>query len=451
MRSWEIDKSIWKPRKAYADARNFWDTPAVYKRGMNIDWARCTTDRFKKAVLPFRPSDDPVGAERELGRIKTVLNRHRVMLYSCFTYYSLFGSGGRGMWTHPAYTSFCAECKITLKDESAQVAAAYSDLDNVFLVACMDVPKSDPIKDSAGTDRQIGDTKEGKGHALLRYGFVAVLVRLAITKYKDEGAVSPAWALERLVGECIRPNLPMSATVCNDDFRNMKLYGPEVEDVLRRYISSLRTMFKYYSGQDYDGISHKGELLSLDEFTRLLLDADIFDERFTRREAGLIFAWSQMFVADEVKRREKLLNLTFEGFLEAIARVSLFKAIPTASQLVEKKLQSAADFFDELDLNGGYNEWIAKNAPSWKKEETEGRQLEEVLEKIIQFMIVRLDVDESGTVTLKDFDAKQKNKRESEKDKARFRRQSLIRRDVAAGNFLHHKRSDDGDDAPPAK
>ena len=74
-----------------------------------------------------------------------------------------------------------------------------------------------------------------------------------------------------MISECILPNLPASATVTTDDFRNWKLYGPDVEDIFRRYISSLRAIFKFYSGQDYDGISHKGELLSLEEFTKVLM------------------------------------------------------------------------------------------------------------------------------------------------------------------------------------
>ena len=437
VRSWDIDKSIWKPRKSYADARSFWDTPAVYKRGMNIDWARCCTDRFKKAVLPFRPADDPIRTDRELARLKAVLNTHRVELYSCFAYYAIVGSGPHdkhGMWKNEAFELFCEECQISVTQDGQQVAAANSDLHNIFLVACMDVPKSDPIKDRGSSntnDTPVGDTREGKGHALLRYGFVAVVVRLSVAKYRDEAAVSPAWAVERMISECILPNLPASATVVTDDFRNWKLYGPDVEDIFRRYIASLRAMFKFYSGQDYDGISAKGELLSLEEFTRLLLDADVFDNELGRREAALCFCWSQMFVADEVKRREKLLNLTFEGFLEALARLTCFKALPTASQLVERRVSTVSEYFDKLDDDNGFNDWAESNVPSWKKEETEGRQLEEVLEKLLQFMINRLDVDESGTVTNKDFTNTLAASRLSEKHPNRTKRQSLTRAAVA--------------------
>ena len=70
----------------------FWDTPAVHKRGLGIDWARCCTDRFKKAVLPFRPAEDPVRADKELLRLRTVLTKHRTALYSAFTYFAVAGA-----------------------------------------------------------------------------------------------------------------------------------------------------------------------------------------------------------------------------------------------------------------------------------------------------------------------------------------------------------------------
>ena len=39
-----------------------------------------------------------------------------------------------------------------------------------------------------------------------------------------------------------------------------------------------------------------------------------------RREAKLIFAWSQMLVVDELKRRKRAVGLTFWDFVEAMAR-----------------------------------------------------------------------------------------------------------------------------------
>ena len=51
--------------------------------------------------------------------------------------------------------------------------------------------------------------------------------------------------------------------------------------------------------------------------------------RLGRREAAFCFVWAQPFVADEIKRQTKLLHLDFEGFLEAVCRLTCFKPMPT--------------------------------------------------------------------------------------------------------------------------
>ncbi len=40
------------------------------------------------------------------------------------------------------------------------------------------------------------------------------------------------------------------------------------------------------------------------------------------REIKMIFAWSQMLVSDELKRRKRAISLQFFDFLEALARLA---------------------------------------------------------------------------------------------------------------------------------
>ena len=324
-------------------------------------------------VLSFKVSEDPVRTERELSRIKTVLEVHCQLLYQSFSYYSvstaIYGyMPHTAMWNQAAYSSFYTECKIALRENNSDgtsLGTAMSYIDNIFLVATMDVPKSDPVLSEKGSSQlaaQLSAVDLGKGKgALLRYGFVATIVRLAVAIFKEEAAVSPAWAVERLVAAHLMPSLPPLARCVPDDFRTHKLYAPEVEEVYRKHLPWLRFAFKHYSGRDSQGISQMGEGMSLDEFVKLCSEGNLLDSGLTRREAGFAFVHSQMFVADEarrtasrircplpilshkhpathppcaqVKRREKLLLLTFEGFLEALARLTLFKAMPTASQV----------------------------------------------------------------------------------------------------------------------
>ena len=36
------------------DARTYWDTPSVFKRGFDMDWARIDSERFWSTVLPYK-------------------------------------------------------------------------------------------------------------------------------------------------------------------------------------------------------------------------------------------------------------------------------------------------------------------------------------------------------------------------------------------------------------
>ena len=53
-----------------------------------------------------------------------------------------------------------------------------------------------------------------------------------------------------------------------------------------------------------------------------------------------------------------------------------------------------------------YSEWCLANAPTWHVEEEEGRQLSEVLDKLLSLMVRRLDKEGMGVVTAKSFASK---------------------------------------------
>lgn len=68
-----------------------------------------------------------------------------------------------------------------------------------------------------------------------------------------------------------------------------------------KYEKSLREIYRAYSATDDDGLSTKGERMSLPEWQQLMRDANIIDSHFTKREANICFFWSVCFVADEVR------------------------------------------------------------------------------------------------------------------------------------------------------
>ena len=103
----------------------------------------------------------------------------------------------------------------------------------------------------------------------------------------------------------------------------------------------------------------------------------------TRDHALLIFTWSQTFVTDEIKRRDKLTHLSYVDFLEAIARVSQHKTLPSRELLKMTSCKTPREFFERaktgmLDPSVTLKEpfYIAKPSHSSRAEEPLAASLE---------------------------------------------------------------------------
>ena len=182
-------------------------------------------------------------------------------------------------------------------------------------------------------------------------------------KPKSEKIDDVSEALDTLMSRDIAPNLPPEANVVPDVFRRGRLYTRAVHEALEKTEPQLRAIYDFYAGMDEEpeegvrmpivkGAPQFARKLNmcLDEWFMLLEDAALLDgeeeiaakeaeiaelrtegvltmttmefeakeaemleelaalrrqPRFTRKEAVLCFQWSQPFVTDEIKRREK--------------------------------------------------------------------------------------------------------------------------------------------------
>lgn len=183
----------------------------------------------------------------------------------------------------------------------------------------------------------------------------------------------------------------------------------------QKHLSSLKALFTHFAGSMAEpGAKPNNESMSLREWMKLLQEGEMHDAKFGRREAAYCFMWSQMFVADEQKRRAKLLSLGFLDFLEALARVTSFKALPTATQLIDTRSETVSDFMVHLQSEGSFNDFLDRNAPDWQSHQRGGRVLEDVLDKLLLLLISAFDRAKQGYVTPKDLAARaQKGRRPS--------------------------------------
>ena len=132
-------------------------------------------------------------------------------------------------------------------------------------------------------------------------------------------------------------------------------------------------------------------LMTLEEWCKFMKVLDLFDEDFTQREAKLAFAWSQMAVADEVRRRIPFTCITFEDFMEALARVCDMKALPTDKDL---NGSSVAEWFKEKLNKGLLDDYCRDNPCNFFDKKY--RPISDLLPKFLDLVYWKLDRDGDG-------------------------------------------------------
>ena len=258
-------------------------------------------------------------------------------------------------------------------------------------------------------------------------------------------------ALDALMSRDVAPNLPPEANVISDVFRRGRLYTRPIHEAIEKSEAQLRAIYDFYAGMDEepeDGrpaaplvkgaeIFAKKLNMSLDEWFMLLEDAKLIDSeeeifakqeeiaelkadpavsseeletreaelqeelavlkrqpRFTRKEAVLCFVWSQPFVTDEIKRRERMMHLSFIDFCEALGRVITFKPLPTQDLLKAHSARSAAHFFLQEEQGVHEGRKLCKLPIKWGEEKvdpaTGGAMLRPPLEILISLIFERL-------------------------------------------------------------
>ena len=157
-------------------------------------------------------------------------------------------------------------------------------------------------------------------------------------------------ALHVLIVDCMEPRVDKRVFADYNRFR-ARCYDPSVTAVLADNEPSLRHLIAVAAGAGAAGQrAHEAQLLSLGEWTRLLKALGLIGRDVTERDARLCFSCSRMAVVDgrTLKGRSKEDNLPFEGFLEALCRLSCLKALPTDAELERTGCADAGIFLQRL-------------------------------------------------------------------------------------------------------
>jgi len=336
-----------------------------------------------------------------LEEIKEVLLKHRHAIYSVYAHYCINGAAhDRYVMGLLEYTEFVKDCELA---DPASKDCRKADFDRIFVAS--------DVEDRGG--RMSQEQKEFNSanidRALMRFEWVQALVRIALAKYmKSENAAGVGDALEKLFTERVLKMVPPEALHDSDVFRRQRLYTREVHDVFTHHENNLRAIYEAFAAAIYDqkaGPSEaraKDKLMDLAEFELLLNAASLFDEDFTKRHASLCFLWAQSFCTDDLKRRTVLTHLSYVDFLEALARITTFKPLPTAALLESTGAKSCAHFFMQAKAGMHGPKQQLHKPVLWQEEEVASRSLAEPLRMLLELFIERLDLTGTGVLTLKE-------------------------------------------------
>lgn len=125
------------------------------------------------------------------------------------------------------------------------------------------------------------------------------------------------------------------------------------------------------------------KLLDFSEWKELNKDLRLVDADYTAREQSLAFVWSRMRVVNDelYESKAKVLQLSFEDFLEALVHVATMKALPDDEQIYDYDCEDAGEFL--IKMRGDPAAWqrfVAENTPEF------GAPLNQPIYKLVEHL-----------------------------------------------------------------
>ena len=373
---WDIRNSVWAPRAPWSDSKAFLDAQEVECRRMSNDWWRACAmgvdDLVAKKDDDGRADLDGNGIADELEELEALLWEMRHLIFIIFMYYTCIGNDISFLYLNQ-WSQLVDELQIA---NNKSKFLKKSDTDRLFIAvdtqAAMKqqaiMAKANPLMTKAQI--AMADHDDLKKKVLSRVEFVVALVHIAILKYVVTKKIPDvSEALHRLLEGDIKPLLSSKILEHPNVFRERCCYRRDVDASFKAYEGSLRNIFTAVCITG--GRGEKERHLSLDEWKGLLRGVQLIDVDCSERDVSMCFAWSRMCVVDEtsVPGRMRDSHLPFEGFLEAIVRLSTLKALPTDEEIEAYECTDAAAYFIKLRseeedryqqiLNSRGNEWGA--------------------------------------------------------------------------------------------
>ena len=333
---WTISKSIFGKRAhslLFQGRSGYFDTEEKLLKCIDLDWSLALETHTTDIYL------DQMGGPDEANAILNVFRQHNQAVYSIYDFYCTLGKSDDicHMWK-PAFTRFGKDLSFEDKDSKTR--------------GPNDIAKLWKLLNSEPTESQ---------NFINRCEWLQCLVRLASMKYlpaeQQTGLASAvpgsvAEALRKFITHDMMTRVDRRSLADTNLFRENMCYVEDVDVVLKQWDPSLRAIFNAYAYGDgtMDDI-FSTEMMSYEEWCNFVLDMELYDAiDFTSREASLTFVWARLREIDErpTKAKSRMMQLSFEEFLEALIRVASLKVIPLDDEVEEAGCEDAGELMSHL-------------------------------------------------------------------------------------------------------
>lgn len=384
--SW-LDATCWAPRKRgkfACDSKDYVNTPSALKAAFASDWMNTSGGQALVNNMERRSFGLKSMSATTCTKIRDALEHWYPMLLRIHDFYSCIEAEVtqfvQGL-THAGYSLMLEEAGLIMQESGHEEAFSkeflvrrfhdHEDHNERFYVptARHARPRGEDGWDllwiSVNESQLTKSQRAWKSKTrLTRSELIEVLVRAAIDNQEIED-------MPRCVNETFEDmlnlgRLPHAGNILHDAdaFRRSNCYRREVCAVLDHHKASLLNVFNVYAayGSGAADLSGVTDLLGVQEWSSFIRDIGMTKE-LTVRTVFVIFSHSRMATIDETSRKSQLgtlMQLSFEGFLEAIVRIAFIKALPTDKEMRRHGFEYPGEFFGALLEVGpaAYQAWL---------------------------------------------------------------------------------------------
>ena len=388
--AFDLYSSIWKPRVKWCDARDLYDTEDVKFSRFELEWKHLLRLGAVRLIMrhddDFGADEDGDGIPDEVEDMAMVLWENYDFIVALFATYASLNGELENM-TLNSYLQLVNDCQLASKHAKY---CKKSDLDTVFITvdsarvqefddkeaALLDSTTSQlRVTDSQRVARKSTETVSmervsGRKKALTRVEFVLALVHIAIRKYVMPGAIEDvSKAFEQLLMEDIR--LQLSQFPDPDTTRRYVCYTEQVCDTLEACEHDIKSLFESAAGRATEITRRHKELgVDIDEWLAFVRTSEVIGVDVSERDVIRCFAWSRMCVINGYTAEGgfQCTHLPFEGFMEALVRLSLLKALPTQAEVdLHLACRDAREYMVrlEIDDNPAYLKLMSERTGAW--------------------------------------------------------------------------------------